>query len=224
MGGTTVRRITLSGGLRGSAVLTESEGKTAVTLSVRGLSDGMKLFTYGEGALMETAVKGTKLTLPQAGICAAVLTANGRIVSGGFNGVCAESRKRITGEVMIRAAEQNEETGKQIPSSAPASSVTEDILERARRLFPREEAPAVNGETAKPSENAAKMREVPNPFPRTFPGSVWKKAENDHRLFGAALVNGVTKSYIAVPVGRGSFGARTVTGKDGRRYLVERID
>lgn len=108
---------------------------------------------------------------------------------------------------------------------AAGSPVTLGILERAEALFSllrtAEEA-AAPGKEKEPEPRADEgWRTVPNPFPRTFPGSVWREKPEDHRLFGETERGGKRVKLIAVPLGRrGRIPPNAVTARDGRRYVI----
>ena len=230
-----VRRIALTGALRGSAVLTERGGKTDIEISLRGLKSGASLFTVAGGSIEATPVSGEKLTVPQTGICAAVIAENGRLITGGFTGGCAKDRKKLLDEIRIRSAESAARPAQEAPPPAKKpeakhrSPVTGNILETARGLFSMLEGlEAIAGKSAAPPEETGST-EVPNPFPRTFPNSTWRKKDGDNRLFGSVVKDGRVRSFVAVPVdlrfGNGRVrGARTIIVSDGRRYIAEALD
>ena len=247
-----VKRISLSGRLRGSAVIREENGISTVTLSVRGMGQGMSLYTVGTKGTIRVPADKRELSVPQDGICAAVLTENGRLLTGGFTGECAMNRTRLLDEIRIRAASEsasgikkvrkkpekaNEETIREVKRTVPRSEVTGSILERAERLFSVLDAlnaSAASGFPSKEKESpepvpAEEMKgepgliPVPNPFPRTFPNSVWKRRDGDHRLFGEQKVSGSLRRFIAVPIDprtKAPRGAKLVIARDGERWMV----
>ena len=223
--------MTLTGRLRGSAALIEAEGETRIKLSVRGLRTGMSLFTVSGGRILRTAVTGSELSVKQTGVCAAVLSEHGRLVSGGFTGECGANRDKLLDEIRIRAAEP-EAPLKKAPDKKepdkPRAAVTESIIDRAQRLFSMLEELSSPAERPK-ADPRPELTPVPNPFPKTFPNSVWRMREGDRRLFGEVISGGDAKNYIAVPIdvrGRSSRpgNLRPIVGRDGRRYLVEAMD
>lgn len=228
-----VRRISLKGSLRGSALLREYGSKTTVELSVRGALDGARLFTVGDGRIVMTPVSSNRLTVEQIGVCAAVIARNGSLLSGGFTGDCAKDRKRLLDEIRIRSAETAPPAAGEAPppekkpEAKPRAAVTGNILERAQRLFSMLEGlEAMERETAPSSDEKSGFTVVPNPFPKTFPGSVWRKKEGDMRLFGTVPIGGTVREYVAVPIDlKGGTArirnARPIIGRDGRRFLVE---
>ena len=153
MNGSQVKRIALSGRLRGGAVLREEcGGETLVELSLRGVPAGAALFTVGEGGILRTELGGARVKVGQSGICAAAVAFRGAVIASGFAGSCLKDRSRLMDELRIRAA-QEEKTGTPPvklpetpsegtkPKSAPApearapSAVTQGILLQAERLF-----------------------------------------------------------------------------------------
>ncbi len=230
-----VRRISLSGSLRGSALLRESGDETEIELTVRGLKKGASLFTAADGRIAATPVTGEKLRIRQTGICAAVLAENGRLLSGGFTGSCAADRKKLLDEIRIRSAESVRPAEKDVPpekkpAAKPRAAVTGNILERAQRLFSMLGELGAAAEKPLPEASAESgFTGIPNPFPKTFPGSVWQRKDGDARLFGTVTADGRQRRYVAVPIdlreGRARFrGIRPVIGRDGKRYLVEQTE
>lgn len=246
-----VRRIALSGAAAGSAILRENGDKTRVRLSVRGGTEGMVLYTAGRGGVVGTPVSGDEITVPGTGICAAVLTRDGRLVAGGFSGDCAKDRNRLLSEIRIRAAGDAAEKPKAkepkpasetLPSVQerkpkkqnetrtayrPSAAVTGSIIERAEALFGFLEELTGESASAVPKEKTEEetgFRQIPNPFPRTYPNSVWRMREGDLRLFGELRGRGAGRRLIAVPAdirrGPNRAAPRLVTAKNGRKYLV----
>ena len=251
-----IKRISLTGRLRGSAVIREENGLAKVALSVRGMGAGMSLYTVGAEGIVRTpvAADSKELIVPQDGICAAVLTGKGRLVTGGFTGECALNRTRLLDEIRIRAASENDPNSKNVQKitkkeaekpvrpvkrTVPRSEVTGSILERAERLFSVLDAlnaSTVNGFPPKEKETPELASEkepeepelvsVPNPFPRTFPNSVWKRREGDHRLFGEQIVPSTSREFIAIPVdprAKAPRGAKLIIAKDGGRWMIEEV-
>lgn len=231
-----IKRISLSGSIRGSALLREYGGETRVELAVRGLKDGAELYTLAGGRISVVPVSGPALAVRQTGICAAVLAKGGRIIAAGFTKECAADRKRLLDEIRIRSAESADRSKKEAPrpenkpASRPKAFVTGNILERARRLFSLiGDLEAANEKPAPEKPPEPGFETVPNPFPKTFPNSVWQRRDGDARLFGSVTVNGRTRRYVAVPIDtRGGHarvrGAHPIIGRDGRRYLAEALD
>lgn len=227
--------MTLNGSVRGSAVVSCSDEGAAVTLSVRGLPAETSLFYAWDGGVGRTDITGETILIPETDVCALALVKDGRIVAAGFSGECAANRGRILDAIRITAAEEPEKKpeppkkpsavspAKKAPrAGTPTAAVTEGILRRAELLFS-----ALGNNAPVPMPEEVGGTPVPNPFPRSFPGTEWRKKDGDHRLFGEKNVGGVKKSYIAVPVDMKRAGAlsrgRVIVSKDGRRFLVEQI-
>lgn len=232
------RRIMLTGRLKGSALITETGGASAVALSLRGIPDGSVLFSFAKGGIRKTPLTGGTAEIEGTGVCALVLMKDGRKLAEGFSGECAGKRSRILEEIGIMAAgetvkpaqpkpevaqtEKNPDKPEKKGALKPDSAVTEGILMKAQALFS-----ALNSASAPAASPEPEGTVIPNPFPRTLPGSKWRVKEGDHRLFGERTVNGETKRFIAVPLDmrrRGALStARAVVSKDGRRFLIEQI-
>ena len=255
MGANTVKRIALDGALRGSAVLSEREGSTLVKLSLRSVPKGACVFTVGGGGIVCTEPAAESFTVPQTGICAAAVAANGAVISSGFAGSCVKNRAKLMGEIRIRAAEKpGANTPKEAAKERGAGSntqaeraekprgrkaggwdspVTRDILKQAEMLFS-----ALSASREAPSEKPAPQREadkeepaspapseldqgdflpVSNPFPKTFPGSVWRKRPGSEVLEGEAVIRGRRIRAAAYPV---SFRGRNAAFSGQGRRLV----
>ncbi len=233
----------LTGRLKGSALISQIGGVSSVALSLRGLPAGASLYSAGDGGIKRTPLLGNAVSLKESGICALVVVKDGRTLSEGFSGECGSRRTRILAEIRIMAAGEEEtappemepekppekprgkapEKPRKAAQPKPGAAVTEGILRQAERLFS-----ALNAVNSAPAQNKEEDgMPISNPFPRTFPGSVWRVKEGDHRLFGEKEANGVKKLFIAVPVDVRTRGVllkgRVVVSKDGRRYLVEQI-
>ena len=249
MSGERVKRIALQGELRGSALLRESGEKTQVELNVRGLKDGMRLLAYGKSGLAGAVIGGSNAELPAVGVCALAIESGGRTVLSGFSGECAGDRKRILARLKVFASQQSgsaaavkqpvkkapekeaqrqEETKPRAEKSVqrhgffPSADITRGILEAARMLFgPSPET----GPVLKSDSEPETFTPVPNPFPRTFPGSVWRKKQGDMRLYGELEKNGQILRLVAVPAGAAKGQkhpnlTRAVISNDGVRYFV----
>ena len=242
------------GRLRGSAAIEPNGGGALITLSLRGLPAGAVLFAVGEKGITRHELDGPKLAVDDRGVCGAAVAVNGRIVSAGFTGSCFEDRARLMDELRIRAAGsapvsekprseaareptpqtepaqgaqgaqsvQSGQSGRKPPVKAP---VTESILRQAEMLFGalRGQAPG-NAET--PPEEPEPPELIPNPFPKTFPGSRWRRAEGGQTLTGEIIIRGQKREAAAVPMDMRGGGARFrmngryVVSAEGRRYLV----
>lgn len=122
-----------------------------------------------------------------------------------------------------RSPAKAEEQGKNGPA-APRSEAAKQILRTAQELFSRP-----TGETENPieaCETAPRETEVPNPFPRQFPGSYWFTLPGDPAVYGRVSLRGRPCRAVALPAE--STGAqrrrvmrRRVRGADGREYLLE---
>ena len=123
------------------------------------------------------------------------------------------------------------------PMGPPLARATRGILEQAERLFgmldsmmgsdiPENRAKRDDSPRSEPE----KTTPVRNPFPRTFPDSVWKRRDGEGTLYGSVLKNGRVTELVAVPVPRGSARPeramgftpmkRPVRAMDGANYWV----
>lgn len=112
------------------------------------------------------------------------------------------------------------------------AKVTLGILEQAERLFGMLEGAGIIKEEPREKERETKEEEglfrVPNPFPRTYPDSVWKKREGEPALYGSILREGGLAELVAFPAMRGrpakalgkAVFPRPIAARDGRRYWV----
>lgn len=101
-----ITRITLSGELRGSAVLTERGSLTRVRLTLRGPGKGLSLIYYDGTGVGVIPLSGSEAEAPCTGICALGLSREGKLVSSGFTPACAAFRERLLDEMRIRAAQE----------------------------------------------------------------------------------------------------------------------
>ena len=243
-----LKRMALSGIIRGSAALREQDGRTHVSLSLMGAAGELMLAAYGNGGVTLSSPSGGTAELPQTGVCAMALFSGGSMVSRGFTGECREPRTRILGEIRIRAAEEYARlktpsvTARQSPdppahapapagtirANSPSSAAAAAILEQARRLFGALDGMTkANGEGGRAQEQGEEeLERIENPFPRTFPGSAWKKRPGQERLYGEVRVNGRLMHAEALPADlkdrrSRSAGTRVLISKDGRRYRIE---
>ncbi|MCR5808745.1 MAG: hypothetical protein K6G56_04210 [Clostridiales bacterium] len=195
----------------------------------------------------------------QRGITVIALSRGGRIISRGSAGRGMDRREtsRLMDEISIRAASEEAMPAKPAPEPKRAETqaakpqgekqpparpperrnmaeVTNRILEQAEWLFGMldgmrggtEPPPAAEPAEQKEEQTACAIR---NPFPRTFPDSVWK-TRGGEVLSGRQLKNGRLTELVAVPVTRGSVKPRPAAGftplprpvmaGDGRRYWL----
>lgn len=241
MGNEKVTRITLTGSLRGSLILREAEDGTEVRLSLSGRKDGLVLLTLGEGGVTAVKLTGSTARAGQRGIRAAALASKGRLYAVGFS-AGVSNRDLAVQRLRLAAAEteaqpprgtaDQKETGGALPNrrqpdaEAPPrvpAAATEEILRRARALFGALTEGAERetyGDPETPDEEP-----IPNPFPRTFPNSVWTRRPGERRLKGRALVRGVPRELTALPAARDREAGprakgRLLISKEGARYLV----
>ena len=187
-----LKRMVLSGGIQGSAILRERDGCTRVSIALMGARSQMTLAAYGGSGVTLTEFEGSAAEIPQEGVCAMALLSGSRVVSSGFTGECREHRTRILDEIRIRAAERTrrpqppkkpaespkkqEPTEKNPSEAGHSATVTQTILEQARRLFGALDGNARQGAAPKREiQEDDGFENIANPFPRTFPGSVWKR-------------------------------------------------
>ena len=239
MGNEIITRIALTGDTRGAALLKESEGGTELTVKLKSPLSGALVYAYGANELISAPLDGESLFIKLKGVCAVAVVTGGRIAAAGFLPSCKKNRARLLDEIRIRSAEQLQKKterigqakqpaipGKKSAQTADASSraqITEEILEKARYLFG-----ALNND-AKKTENEKKEEHEPldNPFPKTFPNSIWRENAGGTKLIGV-IKSAVGELYAeAVPIdlknGRARIGrsyGRVIPAKDGRRYLV----
>lgn len=244
--------IAMEGERRGSASVTPTENGAAVKLNLRGGTEGLRLYISDGRGVSAYPLTEDAVSIRHTSVCAAVLVGNGRIVSAGFTGACARDKRRILDEILIREAgtaarEKPKEIQKAPPEKEPApakrepapakkqtarpapfsSAITEEILKKAELLFGM--LAGERQETVKappPCPEPAPSERVPNPFPKTYPGSEWHRRQGEAGLFGSFRRSGGTRELYAVPVdlpGRNACtrpGTRIVIARDGRRYLV----
>ena len=235
--------MTLTGGLRGSALIKETGERTRVELTLRSTA-GLTLLTLSSGGSARTSLEGSAAELRQKGIYALGLSKEGRLIAYGMSAKAGESA-RILERLRLAAAEEPAEVKKEqapaevvkkekdgrpqahnVEANAPSASVTRGILEQARRLFGA--LNALNGaqeeENAERKEEKEEAESVANPFPRTFPGAVWVRKPGEASLTGTVRTASGPREANAIPVGsRGRFrqnSGRVLLGRDGVRYWV----
>lgn len=103
--GHSVKRIALSGVIRGGALLKEKEGATEAEFALRGLPAGAYAIAYGLGGLVSAPISGGRALIPATGVCALGVAIEGRLVSRGFTGSCAERPDKLLPLMRLRAAE-----------------------------------------------------------------------------------------------------------------------
>ena len=208
-----ISRIALAGAFRGSALLTERDGKTETELFVRGLPDGAELYTVGNRGTIKTLA--SEKTVPQTDVCAVVLTSGGRVIASGFTGECRENRQRLLDEIRIRASEPEKNAPREEFAPKPEAAVTEGIIRQAGQLF-----------KGRREDDEPEFRRIKNPFPRTFPRSYWRERRGDTRLYGELVTPKGIEALIAVPAregrGLGPFMRGPVVASDGTKYYIGR--
>ena len=235
MNDSVLTRITLSGSLRGSARLVETAGKTRVTLSVPAAPEGLYIIACGEGGCRRAELAGNGAELPMGGVCALALCRGGRVLAKGFAGSCQRMRPGIESELRIMAAQGADtlpapraHTEKRTPPQAPAPGrAAQSIIEQARRLFSALDPPGAPPAEAPREEPAEELEYVHDPFPRTFPHSVWRKRPGEETLYGELVIRGVRRRAAAVPADmKAGEGVSRIRGsilrdKNGRAYRIE---
>ena len=214
MTGPILTRIALSGRLRGSAKLEESAGRTRITLSLSERAEGLYLLLFGRSGFVRTNVENMRAEAACEGVCA-MAVCRGGVLASGFTGACRADRERLLSEMRIMAAGDTAESSA-APAKQPGHPVTERILEQARKLFGPAEKPKQTNEP----------EAVPNPFPRTFPNSVWEKRPGEETLYGSVTIGGRKRKAAAYPLDLrqgGAVAGRFVRARDGRAYRIELI-
>lgn len=174
---------------------------------------------------------------------AAVFDKNAKLLCYGAAGSCGSVLAKRLPELRIRALAELADLEAEAREPSPAASanarqeadasadITRSIMEKAKRLFApaadngaeADEAPAsaVGAEHAVPADGG--WEAVPNPFPRTYPNSYWRRRRGEAVLYGTAFTAGGKVNIKAVPAERGRRRMgyeRFLTDVNGRRYYA----
>ena len=119
--------MTLSGGLRGSALMKETGERTRIELTAGKAPAGLTLLTLGEGGLERVRLEGSGAEIRQRGIFALGLAREGRLIACGMSAKAGE-RARILERLRLAAAE---EPAKRRNESAPKAEMKKEKNETA---------------------------------------------------------------------------------------------
>ena len=151
----SIKRIPLSGAAAGSAVITERNGKSFVSLSVQSLPRTASVFCAGASGITRAGLVNSSAEVGDTSVCAVAVCDGARLILYGFTGECRKNRGRLLSEIRIRAAQKELKSGRDSeehadkdaaspPSKTPApnnapnvkrAAATEEILKQAEKLF-----------------------------------------------------------------------------------------
>ena len=226
-----VKRMALSGSVRGSVIISETDGGARVSLHpARGARspEGLWLITLGERGAKRVPLSGAETEAGQGGVYALGLAEKGRLVSFGmsaYSGGRERALERLRLEAACSAhAAAGDPFREKRTAPKPGAPVTQSILEQARRLFAAASAAGEKAPGKAPPERdeGGEWERIPNPFPRTYPGAQWARRPGEQRLTGRFGGAGGELKLTALPAQKsgGRYGGRTLISKDGRKFTV----